>query len=607
MYTSEGLRERRKSDVRKEESRGRKVVPRGDCSIGHFLINSENVSILTSANEFRTCLFHGIESAERRVNLVSLYIGAEQDELMRLLVERVRDTPSLRVSLLTDFARSLRPDRLSACGTMKLSSAQVLTNTYKEVFPLQPTSSATETWKGRRGLLEAFMYRTPLPWYWWWSRFVPYKLQEVLGVLHWKFYIFDNDVLVTGANISSTYLTDRHDRWIYIQNEPDLVNTLDALSRALQEVSHCVDFTASANNNVVLFKPTKSLPEVAKDIEKILKSATTFTPDQPHDLRTKGKHMETCTCMYVCICMYALLISARIELGIHCGYAPSWSQLRLTEARFLAKALYGYGKGLTVFSSPYLNLSKETQTLLREQKTQGDLIIVGSDIRANSFYNAGHVLSAIPFTYIRLTAKALTTLAMTLERKIHFYAFYPDPTKLKSTFHAKGIWTFLSPKDAAQLTSYITTRENSKDAQTDVDTGRHTDKESNKNITTDKYITADKYMRSGEDNLGGDGLIDDQGRMLIDTNDVGQVMTLAGSSNFCRRSQERDLECLLLIETADTRLVKGFAAEAKNILESARRFSCYKTMLRDTLVVASWPIRVFAKYAIKNNFFTSLL
>ena len=34
-------------------------------------------------------------------------------------------------------------------------------------------------------------------------------LREIFGVHHMKYYIFDNDVIITGANLSEDYFTTR--------------------------------------------------------------------------------------------------------------------------------------------------------------------------------------------------------------------------------------------------------------------------------------------------------------------------------------------------------------------------------------------------------------
>jgi CDP-diacylglycerol--glycerol-3-phosphate 3-phosphatidyltransferase len=38
-------------------------------------------------------------------------------------------------------------------------------------------------------------------------------VSEVVGVCHLKAYVFDDDVMISGANLSTTYFTNRQDRY----------------------------------------------------------------------------------------------------------------------------------------------------------------------------------------------------------------------------------------------------------------------------------------------------------------------------------------------------------------------------------------------------------
>ena len=52
-------------------------------------------------------------------------------------------------------------------------------------------------------------------------------LKEVLGVHHCKFAVFDNSVVLTGANLEEQYFTTRRDRYWVINNVPELADYLE--------------------------------------------------------------------------------------------------------------------------------------------------------------------------------------------------------------------------------------------------------------------------------------------------------------------------------------------------------------------------------------------
>jgi CDP-diacylglycerol--glycerol-3-phosphate 3-phosphatidyltransferase len=59
-------------------------------------------------------------------------------------------------------------------------------------------------------------------------------LREVFGIHHMKFYVFDNDVIITGANLSEDYFTTRQDRYFVIKNAPELANYISDLLGIIQ-------------------------------------------------------------------------------------------------------------------------------------------------------------------------------------------------------------------------------------------------------------------------------------------------------------------------------------------------------------------------------------
>lgn len=55
-----------------------------------------------------------------------------------------------------------------------------------------------------------------------------------MGVCHVKAYIFDDDVIISGANLSNTYFTMRQDRYFIVRNAA----LLAAHIRSFVEVVH---------------------------------------------------------------------------------------------------------------------------------------------------------------------------------------------------------------------------------------------------------------------------------------------------------------------------------------------------------------------------------
>ena len=89
---------------------------------------------------------------------------------------------------------------------------------------------------------------------------LPGKFSEIVGVQHTKVCVFDNDVCISGANLSNDYFTDRQDRYILIKDSPgladyfeDLVDNISSLSFDLNQINDKAakqfSFTSNDPNN----------------------------------------------------------------------------------------------------------------------------------------------------------------------------------------------------------------------------------------------------------------------------------------------------------------------------------------------------------------------
>ena len=91
-------------------------------------------------------------------------------------------------------------------------------------------------------------------------------MREIFGVHHMKFYVFDNDVLLTGANLSENYFTERQDRYMLIKNVPELANWLEDLYEILSNNSfQCQD------DGEITFANYQPEPNKIKEFKKTFK------------------------------------------------------------------------------------------------------------------------------------------------------------------------------------------------------------------------------------------------------------------------------------------------------------------------------------------------
>ena len=152
-------------------------------------IQASQIHVLEGPKEFYTTLKDKLRNAKKRIYLATLYIGKTEYELMSCIREALAANSELRVSVLTDALRGTREDPSPSCASLLASLAAE--------FPHQ---------------VEIRMYHTPnltgIK-----KRLIPKRINEGWGLQHMKIYGIDDEVILSGANLSDDYFTNRQDRY----------------------------------------------------------------------------------------------------------------------------------------------------------------------------------------------------------------------------------------------------------------------------------------------------------------------------------------------------------------------------------------------------------
>lgn len=152
-------------------------------------VRSDQVQILTGPTEFYETLRAKLLGAKKRIFLSTLYIGKSEHDLVSCLREALRKNGQLRVSILTDALRGTRESPSDSC-------ASLLAHLVEE-FP---------------GQVEIRLYHTPnltgIR-----KKIIPKRINEGWGLQHMKLYGIDEEVILSGANLSDDYFTNRQDRY----------------------------------------------------------------------------------------------------------------------------------------------------------------------------------------------------------------------------------------------------------------------------------------------------------------------------------------------------------------------------------------------------------
>ena len=82
-----------------------------------------------------------------------------------------------------------------------------------------------------------------------WKQVVPARWNETIGLQHCKVYIFNDSVIISGANFSNDCFTNRQDRYVLVENCPMLADFYKKL------IGNIADFSLKMDKkSAVLFR-----------------------------------------------------------------------------------------------------------------------------------------------------------------------------------------------------------------------------------------------------------------------------------------------------------------------------------------------------------------
>ncbi|CAK7234715.1 CDP-diacylglycerol--glycerol-3-phosphate 3-phosphatidyltransferase [Sporothrix curviconia] len=389
-----------------------RIAPRVD-------IHGSQVRVLETPTEFYETLKDMIRSAKRRIFLSTLYIGTKEAELVAALQEAMRANPSLELHILTDALRGTRE------SPAKPSSATLLA-------PLVAEFGADR--------VDVRMYHTPnltgLR-----KKYIPKRINEGWGLQHMKLYSVDDAILLSGANLSNDYFTNRQDRY-HVFASAELTEAYWQMQKSVASLSFRIDPSPTDPSGFTMAWPTsnaapspleapKAFAAQATGVLRELMLSSNATASPLIAKKVDGAD----TSVYVLAQMTQLL-------------KPDTSTERpaLTHVlQTLSAPQYANAASWT-FTAGYFNPAPSlTKLLLAAAPAKGNVVITAAP-QANGFYGSAGVSSLLPDAYTFLAHRFLKAVqaqrrgdAITLKEWRKGTVGMPGGW----TYHAKGLWVTL--------------------------------------------------------------------------------------------------------------------------------------------------------------------
>ncbi|KAK7420209.1 CDP-diacylglycerol--glycerol-3-phosphate 3-phosphatidyltransferase [Neonectria punicea] len=379
-----------------------------------FDVRGDQIRIIQTPAEFYETLKDRIRNARRRIFLSTLYIGKSEKELIETLREALRNTPELKLSILTDALRGTReaPDP---------SSASLLA-------PL-----VTEFGADR---VEIRMYHTPnltgLR-----KKYIPTRINEGWGLQHMKLYGVDDEIIMSGANLSTDYFTNRQDRYHSFSSK-EITEHFWKVHSGVGSFSFLVE---PAQDDAAGFKlawpQSNSAPSPLEKPDAFIKSSTSTLQAliQPSAKPATGDVADTRVYM----------------LGQMSQIMKPDTSTELPIVTHILKTLAApaYRDASWTFTAGYFNPAPSLTKLLLGTASSGNTVITAHP-EANGFYQSKGVSGLLPDAYTLLARRFLHRVhhegrdaAITLKEWRHGVVGQPGGW----TYHAKGLWVTM-PGDA---------------------------------------------------------------------------------------------------------------------------------------------------------------
>ena len=403
-----------------------------------FLIPNKNIKTLLTPPEFYNTIIEGIKSSKYRILISSLYIGTGQLErqLVDTLIDSSNKNPKLIVKILVDKNRGQRKGKSGESTFTLLQSAMD-----RAQFP--------------ENLKFSFIWANGLN-----RRYDPYAKQfgEGKGTFHSKVAIFDDSILLTGANCSEDYFVNRKDRYVVFDDSREFSDYLEDFFDCFLDLGDKVvrgekqpridfekynKYTERLSQRFNLFKyNTQINDEKLAIIDQYVKDYYQNNVDQSL-LTVSNEQGQYNTSKEKSNFDKAIVIPAfQIPIINYKGDEVLMKDLfnQIKDNDLVEKANLTIASGYFNPLNEFLPIFKGMPDVLRTQ------FVTGSPL-TNSFHNGGTLKGKIPAVY-RLS---LLNWIQGLKGRDNFEFF--EYYKERTTYHTKGLWYWHCSKD---FTEYMT-------------------------------------------------------------------------------------------------------------------------------------------------------
>ncbi|KAH3900448.1 related to CDP-diacylglycerol--glycerol-3-phosphate 3-phosphatidyltransferase [Saccharomycodes ludwigii] len=388
-----------------------------------FYFKSGQIEVIDHPVEFYKTLKNKIAQSKDKIFMASLYLGKSEEEIIHCISKALQKNDELKVYFMVDGLRGTR-ESPSKCSASLLAQ---LVRDYGDRVDVRTYKTPAIF-----GLKESL---------------VPKRFNEGFGLQHMKIYGFDDEVILSGANLSRDYFTNRQDRYYLFKLKP-FADYYFNLHQMISKLSFKVLYSTNAQKYVLVWpdnnlasdprrNKTKFLEQTSKLLQTFFK--TPFGNNTTTNTLKVGEQQGTLypTVVYP-VSQFTPLFSASI--GDQSTEKPSI--LKLLTSTLQNRDEQQLKQKSWVFTAGYFNMLPEIKHKLLSSKSAKGTVITASP-HANGFFESKGVSKYLPDAYTYLSYKFLKEVSKKgYENSICLREWKRGVVNQPSgwSYHAKGIW-----------------------------------------------------------------------------------------------------------------------------------------------------------------------
>jgi CDP-diacylglycerol--glycerol-3-phosphate 3-phosphatidyltransferase len=273
------------------------------------------------------------------------------------------------------------------------------------------------------------------------KKYIPKRINEGWGLQHMKLYGVDDEIIMSGANLSSDYFTNRQDRY-HLFHSADLTNYFAKIHAGVASLSFDIQPSdAPGSGGYTMSWPSSNpAPSPLESASKYRAAASKhlsplLLPSNSPSSPTTGN--AATTTIYPVLSLVPLL-SSSTEL-------PALTSLltHLSTPRF--------AHSTWTFTAGYFNMTSSFRRLLLSTRPASATVLTAHP-HANGFFGSPGVSGMLPAAYTHLAKQFLRRVRLErLDASVVLKEWQRGRVGDEGgwTYHAKGLWISLPPPASA--------------------------------------------------------------------------------------------------------------------------------------------------------------